>query len=165
MKTLLIGLGNPILGDDGVGWAVAAEVEKQMAASSGPGQTPPRVEVDCLSLGGLSLMERLIGYQRAILVDALETGRGPAGSVHVFPLEALPDPSAGHSASAHDTTLLNAIQLGRQLGADLPEQVTVVAVEAGNVYEFTTRLSPDVAAAVPRAAGIVLGLLQNTDET
>jgi Ni,Fe-hydrogenase maturation factor len=50
-KTLVIGLGNPILGDDGVGWVVAREVEDRLPQMDHP------VEVDCLSLGGLSLME------------------------------------------------------------------------------------------------------------
>jgi len=47
----VIGLGNPILGDDGVGWVVVHEIESRIG------------EVDHLSLGGLSLMERLIGYE------------------------------------------------------------------------------------------------------
>jgi hydrogenase maturation protease len=59
VKTIVIGLGNPILGDDGVGWQIAQQVEQQS-------DFPPDVEVDCLALGGISLMERLIGYQKAI---------------------------------------------------------------------------------------------------
>ena len=55
-KILVIGLGNPILGDDGVGWVVAREVEIRLGASE------YNIEVDCLALGGLSLMERLIGF-------------------------------------------------------------------------------------------------------
>ncbi|MBL1173469.1 MAG: hydrogenase maturation protease, partial [Chloroflexi bacterium] len=95
MKTIVIGLGNPILGDDGVGWKVAQEISRQLPVTDS--QSP--VEIDCAALGGLSLMERLVGCQRAILVDALETGQGPEGSVRVFPLEALPNPSAGHSTA------------------------------------------------------------------
>ncbi|HMZ07522.1 MAG TPA: hydrogenase maturation protease, partial [Anaerolineales bacterium] len=64
MKTLIVGLGNPILGDDGVGWKVVEEIKKQTPSSQGD------VDVICLSLGGLALMEHLIGYQRAILVDS-----------------------------------------------------------------------------------------------
>ncbi len=46
-------------------------------------------EVDCAALGGLSLMERMVGYQRVILVDSMETGQSPEGSVRVFPMERL----------------------------------------------------------------------------
>jgi hydrogenase maturation protease len=77
-RTLVVGLGNPILGDDGVGWRIAEEVSRRSgipvgdAPLRGP-QTSHRepVTIECYSLAGLSLMERLIGYDRVILVDAL----------------------------------------------------------------------------------------------
>jgi len=67
MKTLVIGLGNPILGDDGVGWKVAKELTTLIDPDTS-------VEIDCASLGGLSLMERMLGYQRVIVIDSMETG-------------------------------------------------------------------------------------------
>ena len=72
MKTLIIGLGNPILGDDGVGWKVA----NQLTTIIDPDFS---VEIDCASLGGLSLMERMLGYQRVIVIDLMETGQSPEG--------------------------------------------------------------------------------------
>ncbi len=151
MKTIIIGLGNPILSDDGVGWKVVDELEKTLNVE--------RLTFDRASLGGLSLMERMIGFERAILVDAIETGRLPAGSVQTFPLEALTDPSAGHSASVHDTSLLTALETGRRMGLAVPREVRVVAVEAAQVYEFSEELSPAVAAAVPVAVQAVLDIL------
>lgn len=153
MKTLVIGLGNPILGDDGVGWKVAEQVSDSIGVS-------PCVEVDCASLGGLSLMERMLGYQRVILVDSIESGQGAVGSVRVFPLLALPNPMTGHSASAHDTSLMAALQVARSMGADVPDRVDVVAIESKNMYDFTEELSPDIARAVPVAVHKVLGLLK-----
>ncbi len=163
MKTLVIGLGNPILGDDGVGWKVAEEVQKSLQPSP-PAPLPKRergnVEVDTAALGGLSLMERLLGYDRVVLVDSMETGRSPVGSVQTFPLASLQDPMAGHSASAHDTSLMTALKSAEIIGENIPKQVDVVAVEAQNVYDFSEELSPPVAAAVPEAAQAVLDLLQ-----
>ena len=156
MKTLIIGLGNPILGDDGVGWKVAEEVRKQLAVSSK--QSP--VEVDCAALGGLSLMERMLGYQRVILVDSMETGQSPEGSVKVLSLLALPNPMAGHTASAHDTSLLNALRTASELGADVPERISVVAIEAKSTRDFSEELSPAVSSAVPIAAQKVMQLLK-----
>lgn len=170
-KTLVIGLGNPILGDDGVGWKIA-ETVKDRLNTEGHLRLPVRpigsksvhylslVEVDCLSLGGLSLMERLLGYERAIIIDSMETGQGPVGSVRTFPLASLSDPMAGHSASAHDMSLITALKTAESIGADIPKQVDVVAVEAQNVYEFSEELSPPVAAAVSEAVQAVLDLLQ-----
>ena len=171
MKTIVIGLGNPILGDDGVGWRVAEEVQKQLAdggwqiansnSPSAISHQPSAIEVDYVSLGGLSLMERLTGYERVILVDSIFTGEKSIGSVTTFPLSALPDLTAGHSASAHDTSLRTALTVGRSMNLPLPEddQVTIVAIEAENVYDFSEKLSPPVEAAVPLAVAKVLDLL------
>jgi hydrogenase maturation protease len=151
MKTLVVGLGNPILGDDGVGWVVAEEVEKHI---------PPKltVDVDCLSLGGISLMERLIGYERAILIDAILSNQ-EEGSIIVSKLDDLPNYSAFHLTSAHDMSLQNAMEMGRQLGADLPKDVTVVGVSASHVYDFSEELSLPVQNAVPKLVKIVVELL------
>ena len=162
MKTLIIGLGNPILGDDGVGWKVAEEVGRILPLTPGPfplqgeGGT---VEVETAALGGLSLMERMLGYDRVVLVDSMETGFSPVGSVRTFPLASLPDPMSGHSASAHDTSLITALKTAESIGAHIPKRVDVVAVEAQNVYDFSEELSPPVAAAVPIAVEKVVELL------
>jgi hydrogenase maturation protease len=150
-RMLIVGLGNPILGDDGVGWRVAEEVKKQL-----PPDLP--VDVDCLSLGGISLMERLIGYERAILIDAFALDE-PIGSILVLNLSDLPNYSAFHTTSTHDTSLQNAIELGKSMGAQLPDDVTVVGIATKHVYDFGEALSPAVADAVPQAAKFVLDLL------
>ncbi|HUH98443.1 MAG TPA: hydrogenase maturation protease [Anaerolineales bacterium] len=154
MKTLVVGLGNPILGDDGVGWRVAKELSSIIDPDSS-------VEIDCASLGGLSLMERMLGYQRVIIIDSMETDQGPEGCVRVFPLAALENPHAGHSASVHDASLMTALQAAQSVGADVPARVDVVAIEAKNVYEFSEQLSPEIEKAVPLAAKEVLKLLDD----
>ena len=159
MKTLVIGLGNPILGDDGVGWKVVEKISDQLSVISDQSS----IELDCVSLGGLSLMERMIGFQRAILVDSMETGQSPAGSVRVYKLEELPNPSAGHSASAHDTSLITALDTAKAMGLPIPESVEIVAIEAKNVYDFSEELSPAVAEAVPLAVQAVINLLNKEE--
>jgi len=105
MKTIVIGLGNPILGDDGVGWCVAEEVKDQLTSLPTPllkGEGS-HIDVDYLLLGGISLMEHLIGYERAILIDAFISDEKP-GSITVSKLEELPNYSAFHITSMHDTS-------------------------------------------------------------
>lgn len=152
MKTLVIGLGNPILGDDGVGWQIAHELQQIK-------QIPSDVTIECLAIGGISLMEALIDYDRAILIDAIVTRQAPIGSINHYKLEDLPNPSSGHMSSAHDTSLLTALHVGQSLGAHLPEDISVVTVESQKVYEFSEDLTPAVAAAVPVAIRIILDLL------
>jgi len=148
MKTIILGLGNPLLSDDGVGWRVAEQVQARIA--------DPNIEIDFHSGGGLSLMERLIGYERAIIVDALNTGRQPQGTVSSFRLEDLPNDAQSHLASAHETTLQTALQVGRTMGAALPHDILIIAIEAQNVYDFSEELSPAVASAVPPAVELVI---------
>ena len=151
MKTLVVGLGNPILGDDGVGWKVAENVRSLISSYA-------EVDVDCLSLGGISLMERLIGYERAILIDAFASDDEP-GSVRVLELDSVPDYSAFHITSAHDTSLQNALKLGRGIGAVLPEEIMVVGIATSHIYDFSEELSPSVEAAIPRATQMVIDLV------
>jgi len=156
MKTLVIGLGNPILGDDGVGWRVVEEIARKTA-------NQPDVEVDCVSLGGLSLMERLTGCERVILVDSIFTGEKPIGTVSLFKLTELPDLSSGHTTAVHDTSLRNALNVGRSMDIPLPrdEEVLIVAIEAEKVYDFSESLSPPIEAALPKAVGTVLQLIES----
>ena len=77
-RTIVVGLGNPVLGDDGVGWRVADEVEGRLHAARECRTKIPDVEIERLGVGGLRLMECLTGYEAAILVDAAEFP-GPAG--------------------------------------------------------------------------------------
>jgi hydrogenase maturation protease len=168
MKTIIIGLGNPILGDDGVGWKVAEEVKMQLDAPSPRLRHPSpagrgdggegEIDIEFLSLGGISLMEFLVGYDRAIVIDALSTNDEP-GTVIVSKLSELPDYSALHTTSLHDTSLQNALKLGREMGANLPEEVIVVGIATTRVYDFSEDLSEPVAKAIPQAAKIVIDLL------
>ena len=148
--TLVVGLGNPLLGDDAFGWHVAEQIQQQaeLAGCS--------VEVDCLAVGGLSLMERLIGYQHVILIDAISTGRLPVGSIQCLTLDDLPNLAASHLSSAHDTTLPTAFGVGRALGVPLPDDVVIVAVETVPTFGFIEALTPPVAAAVSPVARLVI---------
>jgi hydrogenase maturation protease len=158
-RTIVIGLGNPLLGDDGVGWRVADEVEGRLNAARQAGREIQGVEIERLGVGGLRLMECLTGYDAAILVDAAEFPDRPIGEVRCCSFEELADHAAGHLDSAHDASLRTALDLGRRLGADLPTRIDTVTVQANRTDEFSEELSPAVLAAVPAAAAAVVELL------
>jgi len=162
MKTIVVGLGNPILGDDGVGWKVVDEIQRCLTSPPAPllpGEGS-QVDVEYLSLGGIGLMEHLIGYDCAILIDSFISQEEDVGSILIRRLNDLPNYSAFHITSAHDTSLQNAIELGRSVGAHLPEEVTVIGIAIQCIYDFGEELSPSVAEAVPEAAHIALNLLR-----
>jgi hydrogenase maturation protease len=155
MKTFVIGLGNPILTDDGVGAKVAYAVEDALASGGRNGVT-----VNEASVGGLRSMEMMVGYERVILVDAIQTPDGQPGTVYRLTLEdiasALP---TQHSASAHDMNLSTAMEMGRRLGLVLPQRVEIFAIEAVDVVTFSETCTPGVAAAIPVVTELVLQTL------
>jgi len=160
LKTLILGLGNPILGDDGVGWRIIEELRRHELADANDSRTPrleeQAVEFDCAALSGLSLMERIIGYKRVLLVDAVFIQNLPVGEVVFSNLAENPCQVSGRLASAHDTTLDTALAVGQQLGAQLPDEICIVGVSTKACFDFSETLSPSVAAAVPAAAQLAL---------
>jgi hydrogenase maturation protease len=161
---VVVGLGNPVLGDDGVGWRVADEVEVLLAAMVGAGADCPDVSVERLGVGGLRLMEFLDGFDEAILVDAAEFPDRPAGEVRSCALEDLDCYAAGHLDSAHDASLSTALALGRKLGASLPARIQTVTIQVHSTDEFSEQLTPAVEAAVPAAVAAVIALLVGPEE-
>jgi hydrogenase maturation protease len=154
MRTLVVGLGNPILTDDGVGVRVAEAVRRAL---------PPDAAVDVreVSVGGLTLMEHMVGYQRVILIDALTGVTGPPGTVRRMTLEDLRAVSVTqHSASTHDTTLITALEMGQRMGLPLPNEVVIYGVVTTNVIDFSELPTPAVAAAIPLAVTAVLAELR-----
>jgi hydrogenase maturation protease len=150
--TLIIGLGNPLVSDDSVGLRVVAELQRQLVGRDD-------VEVTEDYWGGLRLMERMIGYERAIVVDAIYTGAAP-GTIHRLTTESI---ATQKSASAHDVSLPTALAFGRQAGAKLPEDrnVSLLGIEAQDLVNFSEQCTPAVAAAIPRAVREVLQILES----
>ena len=109
---------------------------------------------------GLSLAELLVGYRRAIIVDAIMTEGGVPGTVYRLRLDALP--GTLNLASAHDTNLSTALRALRRFGADVPPDamIWVVAVEAQDVWTFAEVCTPEVERAIPAAVEAVLALLK-----
>lgn len=156
--TLVIGLGNPILGDDGVGWRIVEALEDRLAVDGDARRTAGDIELDRVAVGGLSLMERLVGYDRVVLVDAI-LGEVVPGTLTAGSLAETACRLAGHLDSAHDAPLTQALAAGRALGAHLPDDIMVVGVGVRQVDVFDERLSPPVAAAVDPAVDAILGAL------
>jgi len=150
MRTLVLGLGNPVVSDDAVGLRVAAELRRRLAER-------PDIEVSEDYWGGLRLMERMIGFDRAVVVDAICTG-APPGTIHRL---SPGDIATQRSASAHDVNLPTALAFGRQCGAHLPPdaEIVLVGIEAEDILTFGEQLTPAVEQAVPRAVEAVLEVL------
>lgn len=156
MNTLVVGLGNPILTDDGVGVKVAYLLEEMLQ------EEDHDFTITEASVGGLRLMELMIGYERSIIIDAIMSGNGyKPGSFRKMTLDDLRTISpTQHSASAHDTTLVTALDMGKRMGLHLPNQVSIYAIEVENTLDFGEQPTPKVAEAIPIVANAVLNELK-----
>lgn len=158
MKTLVLGLGNPILTDDGIGVKVVESIQQKLPADSS-------IETGEASLGGLSLMERILGYDTVFLVDAFtpHNGEKNPGEIRRMTLDDLRTCApTQHSASAHDTSLTTALDMAERLDYPIPKTVIIYAIEVENILDFSEELTPSVAQALPIATNAILKELQDT---
>jgi hydrogenase maturation protease len=154
MKTLIIGLGNPILTDDGVGVKVAKDLERIIDL-----EAHPDLDITEASAGGLRLMEVLIDYDRVILIDAyylLPDTTNP-GMIHRMTLDDLRSVSpTQHSTSAHDTSLVTALDAAELMGYKTPHEIIIYAVEVENILEFSETSTPAVTEAIPKVTSMII---------
>lgn len=151
MKTLVLGIGNPILQDDGVGIHVINELRPYIKNS--------KVKVDIAYTGGMNLLDIIRGFDKVILIDAIKNEHCTTGDVKCFTLTEAP---TIHSSNPHELSLSEALHLAKQLGEHLPKEIVVIGIAVKNTHEFGEHLSKKVAAAVPQAVSLVLAEIQNT---
>ena len=138
-RVVIVGLGNPLLTDDAVG-VRAAEILASRLATTG-------VDVVQSAWGGIRFVDLLAGYDRAIILDAIEWRRGPPGTIYrLTPDQAIPTLRA---VSYHDVSLGAAMALGRTLDIPLPADIVFFAVETTETRVFSEVMTPAVAAALP----------------
>ena len=146
---VLLALGNDILGDDGVAFEAAKLLEARFAG---------RVDIVRSSEAGLALLELLEGYDRALLLDAIVSGKRPVGSIVEMGPE---DFRAVIAPSPHYAGLPEVLALAERLEIAFPAQLRVLALEVADPFVLREGLTPEVAAAVPalveRAANILEG--------
>ena len=153
-RTLILGIGNPILRDDRVGHLLIQLLRNRLSNSD--------IELQETSFVGLNLAELLSGFDFAIIIDAIQSG-GIPGEVYCLKPQDLHIRSVNRY-DQHSTGLLQALELGKALGWPMPEDVAIVAIEAEDAANFGDDLTPNVAEAIPAALKMVLELLDTQHE-
>jgi hydrogenase maturation protease len=148
--TLVIGLGNPLRGDDGVGVRVAQILAEQALS--------PGVEVMDGGTQGLGIVNLMEGRQRVIVVDAADVGRSPGQFVR-FTLDEARLLGDDQHLSVHAAGLRDALLLAQALKM-LPDQVIIFGVQPASL-EWESTLSPQVEATLPDLIEAVLAELKN----
>jgi len=153
-ETLVLGVGNPLCGDDGAGvWAINLLAESTL---------PPTVHLQDAGTPGLGLPLYLEGWSRVILVDAVQMGCLP-GTWQRFTPQDVQLQFTETSLSLHESDLAGGLALADALGV-LPETVVVYGIEPASC-EINHGLSPAVQSALPEMVEGILTEIWNGKET
>jgi hydrogenase maturation protease len=148
MRTLVLGLGNELAADDAAGVLVARAVRARVDGAA---------DVVESSASGIALIEIFAGYDRAIVVDSIVTGRNPPGTIAELSLE---DVGRVVAPSLHHAGLPEMAAVAQRLGLRFPTDTRVLAVEVLDPYTLGGAVSAPVAAALDELVRRVRGLLE-----
>jgi len=156
MKTRIIGLGNTILSDDGVGVYTAREVRRRLVETS----CPDCVDVVETEVAGFALMELMEGWDRVILVDSIQFDDVQPGTLLQI------EPQDLHTSlrirSVHEIDLPTALGLGQHLGLAMPDRLLILGIQAQDAQTFGRDLTPAVARGMHKAVDLILLELAGT---
>lgn len=153
MKTIVLGVGNPILRDDGVGIHVIEEMRKRRLNDSD-------VSFDTAFTGGLNLLDMIRGYEKVILVDAITEQKSTPGEVKRLSIHSA---TSLHSSNPHELSLAEALTLAKDFGdSSLPKEIILIGIVVRQAHDFGEQLSTEVQCAVPTAVRMVLSELRHT---
>lgn len=151
---LVLGLGNDMMRDDGVGLRIAKGVRSRLSHI-------PDIAVVETGEMGLSLLDFITGHSALVLVDAVQTGKVSPGFLHEMcgdDLKVLP------TVSPHVLGIGEILSLGRKLGMAMPERVRIFAVEVEDPFTLGTEMTKSLCAALPaildRVTDSVLAMAQ-----
>jgi hydrogenase maturation protease len=138
MKTIVLGLGNTILSDDGVGIYAARALKDDLADCA---------DVVEAELAGFDLVELLAGYERAVIIDAIELdGETPGTVFRLAPDDLRITPRL---ASFHDIDIVTALALGERLELEMPSEVVIYAVQVEDALTIGEGCLPAVESVIP----------------
>jgi hydrogenase maturation protease len=140
MRTLVLGLGNELAADDAVGVLVARALREHLVGVA---------DVVESSASGMGLIEILAGYDRVVVIDSIQTGRNPPGTITELGLEEVGRVVA---PSLHHAGLPEMAAIADRLGLGFPSETRVLAIEVLDPYTLGGPVSAPVAASIDELA-------------
>jgi len=134
-NTLILGLGNDILTDDGIGPKLVMELQKVFEY--------PDVSFKTAATGGLEILELIKDYSNAIIIDAIKTNNGIPGTIYYLTPSNFKETL--HVSSFHDISFLTALNLAEKMDLTIPDQINIIAIEIVEDLTFSDQLSPLIA--------------------
>jgi hydrogenase maturation protease len=152
-RTAVVGIGNSIMSDDGVGERVVEALHER--------GLPDDVDATHAGTTAFFALEAMDGADRAIVVDAVATGEADPGAVHRYRYRDGTFDGATPDVLMHDFSLTDALKAGRT-AYDLPDELVVVGVEPATT-DTGLELSDPVAASVPAVVDVIYDELPSED--
>ncbi len=148
-KIVILGVGNLLLSDEGVGVHVANELMKM--------ELPPEVTVVEGGTDGFGLLNIITEADRLIVVDAVKGG-GTPGSIYRFDIDKVQSCPSGFKTSVHQIGILEVINLSGLIGKT--PHTTVIGIEPKSL-EIGMELSPEIKAKIPRIIELIFDEIKN----
>lgn len=149
MRSLVLGIGNPILSDDGVGLEVTKKMEEML---------PCGIDVRRLSVGGLAILDEIDGYDRLVVVDSIKTKKGNPGEVYKLSLNELG--STFHLCFSHGMDFATVFELGKRLGYRMPKTIDIYAIEIEDNTTFYNGCTDKVKRKIPEIADKIVEMIE-----
>jgi len=150
---LVLGVGNPIMGDDGVGIHTVRMLKKRVRPRVG-------LEFKELGVGGMRLVEEFLGYDEVVLVDSYASEDAEPGRIREFAPEQFED--TVHTSSPHGTNFASAIKLYKTLQPQkIPKRIRIFTVDINKTETFSDKLSSQVERAASQLADIITRAIQS----
>jgi hydrogenase maturation protease len=160
MKTLILALGNPIVSDDRVAFEVADRLGKALPQSSIPDK---QFDIVKASAATMDIIPKLVGYDRLMVLDAVQFGTAPVGTVHRFNLADLA--STIHLSSPHDINFATALQMGKEWGYYIPKDIRIYGIEVKELLKFSESCTPEVNEKLDNITEFILNDLSKNQTT
>jgi len=158
MKTLVLGLGNELYGDDGVGIHVVRKLKQELKKRKENLSDLRDADFEECPLSGIALLDIIVGYETLIIVDTIKKQNPVSGRIHLIEgksLRSIPGPSP------HYVSLPQTLEIGKKLGLKVPSKVKIIAVEAKNIYDLGEGLSEEMIKSIPKINQKIKELLKN----
>jgi hydrogenase maturation protease len=151
-KTLVLGIGNDILTDDGIGPKIVNDLKTL--------ERSPELIFETTTLGGLEILEIIKNYEKVIIIDAIRTQNGIPGEIYVYTPADFKETL--HLSNLHDINFLTALELGKKLDIPLPEEIYIIAIEIVEDQVFGTSFTPVIEEKYPEIVQSVTDLIKKS---
>lgn len=143
MKVLVLGIGNTLLSDDGVGIRAAKEIKKRIAD----------VDIAEINTGGISVLDHIRGYDKVVIIDSVMSEDIPPGTIREF---AITEIEKSYPFLSHGINLPIAIEFGRQCGEDIPADIKIYGIGTCDTTTFKESCTREVEEAIPEAVEYII---------